>query len=253
MKVISLSLVIFFSVSCIKTAEQLQREKRIDSMTEQMKDSQGLVADMVTQIKDMQSQMDKLNGRLEEIEHRMSKFNPETMEQLNQNLTLIKTQQETNSAELSQIQTELKEQRSFIEKVTTSLASVKSAPANQKKSPKSELNAALALIKKNNYSKARQELEPLIGHPELTPGEQNKVLHGLGKVEFYTQNYEKSLIYFSKIFTKYPKASLAPSSLLFIGRSLKKMDKVEEAKEAFKNLIQDYPGTSEALDAKKEL
>jgi TolA-binding protein len=61
------------------------------------------------------------------------------------------------------------------------------------------------------------------------------------------------MVYFSKIFSRFPKASLAPACLLFIGRNLEKMNKKEEAKEAFTKVIEDYPGTSEAKEAKKEL
>jgi hypothetical protein len=37
---------IVLSTACIKTAEQVNREKRFDSISEQVKDSQGLVSDL---------------------------------------------------------------------------------------------------------------------------------------------------------------------------------------------------------------
>ena len=250
---------IFFSMlaltfSCIKTAEQVEREKRMETMSEQMKDSQGLVADMVSDLKELKNQINKLNGRLEELEHKNGQMSPETLTKMNETVTMLKAQQETSSTQLNQIQNELKEQRAFIEKVTTSLSSQSSgASKSQKKRAKNELNHALELIKKDAYADARAELEPLIDHSDLTPGEKNKVLFGLGKVEYFTKNHEKSMVYFSKIFSRFPKASLAPACLLFIGRNLEKMNKKEEAKEAFTKVIEDYPGTSEAKEAKKEL
>ena len=45
--------------SCIKTAEQVEREKRIETMSEQMKDSQGLVADMVDDLKELKNQINR--------------------------------------------------------------------------------------------------------------------------------------------------------------------------------------------------
>lgn len=254
MKIFSLISLIILSTACIKTADQVNREKRLESMTEQMKDSQGLVADMVTQMKDMQSQLDRMNGRLEEIEHRQKKVDPENLNKMNETLNVLKTQQETESGQLLQIQNELKEQRAFIEKVTESLAAAtKAQSAPKKKSAKADLTNGLELIKNDKYSDARALLETLIDHPDLTPGEKNKVLHGLGKVEFYTGNSDKALVYFSKIFTRYPKSSLAPSSLLFIGKSLKKSGKSDEAKEAFLKVIEDYKGSKEADAAKKEI
>lgn len=244
---------VLLSVSCIKTAEQVNREKRVESMSEQMKDSQGLVADLISQMKDMQGQLEKMNGRIEEIEHRNKKLDPEAITKMNENMNVMKTQQESQNTQLLQIQNELKEQRAFIEKVTANLSSATTSNKSQKKSAKNELAHALDLIKKDAYADAKSELESLIDHPELSPGDHNKVFFGLGKVEYYTKNHEKSLVYFSKIYSKYPKSSLAASSLLFIGRNLEKMGKKEEAKEAFAKVTEDYAGSKEAKEAKKEI
>jgi TolA-binding protein len=254
MKIFSLASLILLSTACIKTAEQVQREKRYESMNEQMKDSQGLVADLLAQMKDMQSQLNKMNGRLEELEHRQQQVNPENINKMNETLNLMKAKQDADSAALLQIQAEIKDQRAFMEKVTQSLAAVKEAPRpSKKKSAKGELADALELIKQDKYDSARSELEALIEHPDLSPGDHNKVLHGLGKVEYYSGNSDKALVYFSKIYTRFPKASLAPSSLLFIGRSLAKMGKKDESKEAFAKVVEDYKGSKEANEAKKEL
>jgi TolA-binding protein len=257
-KILSLIAVVLFSTACIKTADQVNREKRFESMSEQMKDSQGLVADLLAQMKDMQHQLDKMNGRIEEMEQKQKQVDPAAITKMNETMNVMKTQQDAESTQLLQIQNELKEQRAFLEKVTQSLASVKeSAPreskATKKKSARGELDSALANIKANKYDEARTELQALIDHEDLTPGDHNKVLHGLGKVEYYTGNPDKALVYFSKIYTKFPKASLAPSSLLFIGRSLEKMGKKDEAKEAFAKVVEDYKGSKEANEAKKEL
>ena len=253
MRILTIAALLTLSSACIKTAEQVHREKRFETMSEQMGDTQGLVANMVTQMKDLQGQIDKLHGRLEELEHNQSKVDPDQLNKMDETLALLKTQQETQSTQLLQIQNELKEQRQFIEKVTESLASTKAAPKSKKKSAKQDLAEGLSLIKNDKYGEARKGLETLIDHKDLTPGERNKVLHGLGKVEYYTGNFDKALVYFSKIITKYPKASLAPNSLLFIGRSLKKMGKKDEAKQAFLKIVEDYKGSKEANEAKKEL
>jgi TolA-binding protein len=255
-KLVSLFLLILLA-SCIKTAEQVQRERRVDTISEQMSDSQGLIAEMVSQLKDMQGQLDKMNGRLEELEHRNREMKPDSLKEMSESVALLKTQRVTDAQQLTQIQNELKEQRGFLEKVIAGLGSMKgaktSAPVPQKKSPKDELYDGLELIKDNKFTEAREILEPLIDHKDLSLGDKNKVFHGLGKVEFSSKNYDKALIYFSKVYTKYPKSSIAPSSLLYIARSLEKMSKKQEAQEAFAKLIEDYPETKEAGEAKKEL
>lgn len=255
-KLLSFLFVLSLSTACIKTADQIAREKRFESMSEQITDSQSLLADMVSQMKDMQKQLDRMNGRIEELEHNQKKFDPNALKNVSDELALIKSQRETDSAQLTQIQNELKEQRTFIEKVTASLSTMGQSPRtskNKKKSAKEQLTGALELVKRNDYDGARAELSALIDDKELSPGDVNKVLHGLGKVEFFSKNYDKALVYFSKIYSRYPKASLAPSSLLFIGKSLQKLGKKDEAKEAFAKLNEDYPQAKEAQEAKKEL
>ena len=257
-KLLPFLLLSLVSTACIKSAEQIQREKRFESMTLQMGDTQGLMADLVAQMKDMQYQLGRMNGRLEELEHRQKQVNPENLASMSETLNLLKTKQEADSVQLTQIQAELKEQRGFIEKVTASLSAVKettktASRAEKKKSAKGDLEDGLALIKKNEFADARTLLEGIIDHKDLTPGDKNKVLHGLGKVEFYTGNPDKAMVYFSKIFTKFPRASLAPSSLLFIGKSLEKMGKKSEATQAFKKVVEDYKDTNEANEARKQL
>ncbi len=257
-KLLSVLLLLILSTACIKTADQVNREKRFEAMTENMKDSQGLLADVVNQMKDMQSQLDKMNGRLEELEHKNKQVDPQAIQKMNENLTLLQTQQQSDTESLSKIQAELKEQRGFLEKVTASLASMgsgseKPRASSKKKSAKAELSDALGLVKEGKYSDAKAELESLIDAEGLSPGDNNKIMHGLGRIEYYTKNYEKALVYFSKIYTKYPKASLAPNSLLYIAKSLKKLGKKDEAKEAFTRVAEDYPGSKESAEAKKEI
>jgi TolA-binding protein len=260
-KILILVSLFVLSTACIKTADQVNREKKFDQVSAQVGDTQGLVADLVSHIKNMQSQLDKMNGRIEELEHKQrGQVSTEQVNKMTETLNVMKTQQDTDREQLTAIQTELKEQRAFLEKVTATLASAhkekEAAPASKtekKKSARADLDKGLTYIKENKYAEARTELESLIDHDDLTPGDKNKVLHGLGKVEYYTGNHEKAMVYFSKIFTKFPHASLAPSSLLFIGRSLDKMGKKDEAKQAFQKVLEDYKGSKEANEARKLL
>jgi TolA-binding protein len=257
MKFITIFSLIILSSSCIKTADQVNREKRVDMMSEQLTDSQTLITDMVSQLKDMQSQLDKMNGRIEEMEHKQKQFDPAAVFKLSENFTLLQSQKESENNQLLLIQTELKEQRAFLEKVTASLNNIgqnqTKNPKVKKKSAKEELNQALSLVKNKAYEEAKPQLLGLLDNQELSAGDVNKALHGLGQIEFNSKNFDQALVYFSKIYTKYPKATLAPSSLLFIGKALQKLGKKDEAKEAFAKLTEDYPSAKESKEAKKEL
>jgi len=250
-------------VSCIKTADQLNREKKFDSMSEQLTDSQSLMSELVNQVKEMKSQLAQLNGKVEELEHNQKNVDPNSLTKLTEDLNLLKSQKELETTQINEIQAQLKEQKEFLEKVTNSLVEIeknKSKNTNsnksssfKKKSAKQELTELLTIIKKKPFAEAKNTLLTLLEKNELSPGDTNKALHALGQLEFEKKNFDQALVYFSKIYTKYPKATLAPSSLFFIGKSLKQMGKKEEAKQAFAKLSEDYPRAKETSEAKKEL
>ncbi len=122
---IALFAILIMTTGCIKTADQVNREKKLDHISEQVKDSQGLVADMANMLRDMQGQLDKQHGKMEELEHKISGGD---LKQMNDTLNLMKTQNETLVEENKQLKTqmntlqeEMKGQRVFMEKVTKSL------------------------------------------------------------------------------------------------------------------------------------
>ncbi len=243
--------------SCIKTAEQLKREKKFEAMSEQLSDSQNIVTDLMSQIKLVQNQLDLLNGRLEEVEFKQKQVDPSSLKSVSEDISIIKNQREADSKDLLEIKNQIKDQQIFLEKITKSLSQIstnKNSNQNgKKKTAKDELIEALSLVKKNKYDQSKPLLLELLNSNELSAGDMNKALHALGKIEYQGKNFDQALVYFSKVYSKYPKSSLAPSSLFFIGKSLKTLGKTEEAKEAFVKLTEDYPQSRESSDAKKEL
>ena len=67
------------------------------------------------------------------------------------------------------------------------------------------------------------------------------------------KKYDDALVYFSKIYTNYPKSSFAPRSLLYIARCFNKLGKKDESKASYQELIDNYPKSSHAKTAKKEM
>lgn len=253
MKVLLIALLTFTAVSCLKTAEQVKREQRVETMSQQLADSQNIVADMTVMLKSLQTQIDQLSGKVEELQHAQKATSGVNFQEMNENLNLLRQQVQSLSETQKQHGQEITEQRSFIEKVTDKLGKMGTQRSDSaKKNPKSDIETARALIQKKKYSDAREILEGMVDNSEVTPGDQNKALHALGTIEYEQKNFEKGLVFFSKVYTKYPKSSLAPSSLLFIARSLAKLGKKEEAKQAFSEVITNYPGSSSAKDAKRE-
>ncbi len=240
---LSLSLL---ATSCLKTAEQLRREQRVDSMSQQLSDSQNIVADLTVMLKSLQSQIDNLNGRIDVLQKNSDeKSNTNAKEIAN-----LSTQVQTLSDALMKMDEEVKAQRGFVEKVTNKLGSMAAPTPSIKSDAKSSISQAKNLINKKKYTDAKSKLEPLINDNSVSPADLNKVFYYLGEIEFAQKQWEKSLVYFSKIYTKFPKSSLAPASLLYIGKALKSLGKNEEAKQAFDELKANYPGSSAAKEVK---
>ncbi len=238
--------------SCLKTAEQVRREQRVETMSQQLSDSQNIVADLTVMLKNLQSQIDTLNGKVEELQKGQQALQGADLKGMSENMNVIKTQLDAVQKSQDAQNEELKQQRGFIEKVTEKLGNMnKSTSVGPKKGPKDEIAAARKLIGRRKLSDARTILEGMVNDSSVGPGDMNKVLHGLGEIEFAQKNWEKSLVFFSKIYTKYPKSSLAPSSLLHIGRALNNLGKKDEAAQAFQELRTQYPGSSAAKEARQ--
>lgn len=251
------SLVILLTLSsCIKTAEQVNRERQFSNMSSQLTDSQALVGKIMSQLNDMQSQIETVTGRIEEIEHKQSLVNPAKFKENSEDVIMLKTKAEALQNQIESLQQELKVQKEYIEKVTDGLKSLKqakAAPAPAPMNSKQKMEDALEMVSKNKYVEAKRVLETLIDHKDLSPADHNKVYHGLGRAELYTNNADKALVYLSKIVMNYPKSSLAPNSLYLIGKAFQKQNKKEEARQAFSKVVADYPTSRDAERAKKEL
>ena len=239
--ILSLSLL---ATSCIKTAEQLKREQRVDAMSQQLSDSQNIVADLTVMLKGLQTQIDSVNGRLDVIQKDLEERSTNNTQAIGD----LSAQVQTLTESVMKTDEELKAQRGFVEKVTNKLGAI-SAPSS-KSDNKSIIKEARSLTNKKKYSEAKSKLESLVNDSSVSASDLNKVFHNLGEIEFAQKQWEKSLVYFSKIYTKYPKSSLAPSSLLYIGKALKGLGKNDESKQAFDELKANYPNSSAAKEVK---
>lgn len=235
---------------CLKTAEQVRREQRVESMSQELANSQNIVADLTVMLKGLQTQIDTLTGRVEELEQSQKQFAKVDPQALSESVVVLKQQVDTLSTTQASQGQEIKQQREFIEKVTERLGKMSSSSPAPSKNSKQNIQTALKLVNQKKWDQARSALEEIIDSQSVSPADLNKAYHGLGLVEFGQKNWEKSLVLFSKIYTKYPKSSLAPSSLLHIGRALAKLDKKEESQQAFQQLKEQYPQSSAAKEVK---
>jgi TolA-binding protein len=248
--------------SCLKTTEQIEREKKVDSISKELSQSHKTVADLMLQVKELQNKLNSINGQFEEMEYKQTSNQSKQLDEMKKQVSILTEQisalQIENKA-LNQkvilMQENLDSQKSFIEKVTQSLGKISESRDEKEKNSNEEYSyeAALKLLNSKKYKKAKEIFLQLINDKDQPEAIMNKSHFQLGLIEFKNKKYEEALVFFSKVYTQYPESSVAPSALFYIGKSFKLMKKNEEANSSFSELIEKFPKAKEVLQAKKEM
>lgn len=248
-----LVLCILFS-GCLKTSEELRREKIVDTMSVQMKESQEMMANLNLRLQEFQEKAQNFQGQVEELEHKQKELTTsqtkrinENLEQLNAQMAAMQKAVDQNSADLKALQEQVNSQKKFVSKVTKSLSGI-----GAETSPVAMLDQGIKLVDQKKYKEAKPILSDLL-NANLSAAKKNKLYYHLGLIEYAEKDYEECLVYMSKIFTKWPKSSYAAKSLLYIARSFRDQGKKDEAKASYQTLIKDYAGSKHAKIASAEI
>lgn len=249
--IIILSTLLIFT-SCFKTAEQIAREKKFDQMSIQYEQSSKIIADLQLQVKDLQDRLANATGQLEEIDHlqkEMSETQKKTLEeyvsQLDAQVKLLILESKSQKVDINKLQAEIQKQKAYAKKVSKSLNKISNSQTSWANANK--------LFEANKMSDAEAMYEEVLASGKLNAAQTNATHYNLGLINYWNKKYENSAAYFSKIYTKWPKSSYAPKSLLYIARCFKKMGKSAEAKATFSELIKKYPKSNQAKKAKSEM
>lgn len=116
------------------------------------------------------------------------------------------------------------------------------------KKPKNELfDEGKAFFDKKNFNQALPIFEYLVS-ANYKPAESNYIL---GQMWFVRKEYEKAISYFKTSALLHDKGYWMPQLLLNSAISFKNLKDVDNASKFFNTLIQAYPDTKEATEAKK--
>jgi len=123
-----------------------------------------------------------------------------------------------------------------------------------KKQPKEKTNLQLIeearkYFKKDLFSKALPILEDLASK-KYRPAECNYLL---GEIHYYRKRYKKAVAYFKVSTMLYDKAKYMPKLLLHSAISFEKLGNIENASQFYMAVIDLYPKSKEAKEAKKYL
>ncbi|MEX1099157.1 MAG: tetratricopeptide repeat protein, partial [Bacteriovoracaceae bacterium] len=231
-------LFLFLFVSCFKTAEEIKREKMVDQMSSQMEQSGQLVAELTQKVDDLQGRLASATGQIQEIDHLQKKSSEEQKQTMEQSIAQLQAQVKAlndegaeNKKLLLSLQSELADQKKYLQRVNRSLNKVAKAAQGP------TLSDANKLFEANKMSEAKEAYLQVLEEGKLNAAQTNAVWYNVGLINFWNKKYDTAASYFSKIYTKWPKSSYAPRSLLYIARSFDKSGKKAEAKAAYSELV----------------
>ncbi|MFN8370025.1 MAG: tetratricopeptide repeat protein [Bacteriovoracaceae bacterium] len=244
-----LLLMMFIFIQC-KTTEEIQREQRVDQISDQFSTSQKITADMTTRMNHLEEDSHQLRGKLEELEHAQSnneeiKTQNTKINQLNQRIELLETklgETEIQLASLSEEITKLKERPQPEEK--------SEKPIHKKNSGHKE---AFELFKNKQYLEAKNIFLETFNNKKAPMALKEEAMNFLGIIEYRIKNYNESLIYLSKLYTEYPKSKHAEQALLYLGKNFLALKEKVQAKSSLEELIQKFPSSKFSKEAKELL
>ena len=251
MKTLPLLVVSLLLLNSCKTREDIEREKLVDTLNVQVQESQRINTAANEKLQELQEKLSTLTGQLEETEHRQKQTLDERIKNLEEKITLIDEKFQANEKTLAKLQEDFKAQNDYIKNVLKTLNKMAKKPKKKKKL--SPYDQAMSYYKRGKYGKAKPELLTLLDSKKLSSDKKKRIIHNLGMIEYVNKKYDQSLVYFSRLFTEYPKSGYNKNGLLHLGKAFQKLGKKEEAKQTLNELISRFPKAKQVAKAKEIL
>lgn len=253
------AIVLFLLVSLFscKTAEEIRREKVVDSMEIQMVQFNKVNGDITVRLQEIEERLGMLRGELEKSGYDQKEINIRNSSDLNAQILVLREgfsnvskMSEENNSQIKLQREDFNEQKNYLKKILKSLTGISS---KQKRAEMNSYDGAMADYRAGKYTLAKGQLQALLNDKSVRGKRRARLFHNLGMVAFIKKDYNSALTYFSKLFTKYPNVSYNPNGLLYLGKSFMKLKKNDEARHTFMELTSRYPKSSSGKKAKKLL
>ena len=216
-----------------------------------MQDGQKLQSSSTSRIQFLEEKFNKINGKIEEGDHKNSKFMKKNFKQLQERILVLETSIKTSDKTLTSLEKKFKKQEKYIKNVLKTLKGLSSTGGSSRKS--SLYQRAMKNYRSKRYKTAKKQLTSLASNKSLKKSQQARVIHNLGMISYIQKNDKESVIYFGRLFTKYPKSSYNKNGLFFMAKSFRRQKKIAQAKETLKEIIRRYPKSKQAKQSKKLL
>ncbi len=198
-------------------------EQRMDSVERQF-ENQGLL-ELSRQVETLTEELRRLRGEFEQLQHELER---------------ARAQQRDQYVDLD---TRLKA-------VETALTSAQ-APVTTG-SPEADYQAAFNLLKEGKYDEAAAALRDFLSrHKEHELA--SNATYWLGEAHYVRRDYPAALAAFEGMLREYPNARKAPDALLKAGYCQYELQRYGPTRATLTRLVQDYPESPAAAEAKTRL
>ncbi len=248
---------LIFSFYGCKTSEDIAREKRFEEMSVQVVEHQKQLADNNIKTQEIENRLNQIYGQFEELQHEEKQAIMEKEKERLRTLTEVTERLKIMEDKVEDLESKLQAQNDFIGTVTGALKEIKGGKLEslQKANKKNDslYYSAKKAFDNKKFAEAKDKFTQLLATPNTSAVRMVRAWHALGIINFQDKNYNDAMVFFSKIYAQYPKSSRAPSSLLYIAKSFIATDQKADAKGSLNQVINQYPKTSEAKEARSLL
>lgn len=259
-----LQLVLFLSflitlTSC-KTQEDIRREKTVESLNEQVAQTQKSTASASARFNAIEEQLAKLSGQSEELSHNKQQEIKEAA-LLKERLSNLEESNKKQTEYIKALNEKIQDQSAYIEQVIKSLSSLteqkeSSAKKKESKSDKGEsevasIKSGIAQYKTKDLEAAKDTFQQLLDNKKIKKKDKESAFFYLAQIEYKQKNYEEAKVYFSKLFSENPDSSYGAPTLLGLAKSFIQLKSKEEASQSLDELIARFPKSKEAQEGAK--
>lgn len=266
--IIILIIVVTLIISGCTTDEDIKRQQMLDNLATQMVQNQKMTAEQMIRLQNVEERMGILRGSMEDAGHTRQQVVEKRINELKDALSNLQTDQAEAQKKILLIETNATQQKRYLDKLLATLTQInskiessgskrsrstrskKKGRSGQKQTP---FQKALRDYRNAKYARAKSQFLDLINDKKIKGNQRARLIHNLGMSEYMLGNCDKAIVYYSKLFTQFPDAPFNPNGLLFLGKCFNKLDRQEEAKQSYDELIKRYPKAKQAKEATKLL
>lgn len=256
----------FIFSGCLKTSAEIQRDQEMEQALVSARESSSLVADLTAKNKDLQDQMSSLQGRVDELQLLVSGKDgvgvtgSSTSNKNQQTEQFLKLAADVEELKLknSTLQTTLDENTEKLKKLENSLKGITTTTIDANSFHQKDNNQhgdlniedIEKMLSDKKYNDVLNACKDLL-NSKVSDGKKNRCKFAQGLAYKELKQFDDGLLSLSQIYTDWPKSSLAPNALLEIGKILQLKGQKKDAQLMFKKLINEYPKSEAAKEAKK--